>query len=726
MNEDRIKELEAEVERLSRELDRARERERDLEDSRRAMLYMLEDLEESQRLIKQGKREWEATFDSISDPLFIHDRELRIVRANRAYQAISGLPFDEIIGRPYIEVFPRMDRPFRICRKALELGREEEMEENEEEILIPQINRVFKVRFYPLRDTAGGYMYSVHILEDITEQRQAEERMRQEMEITSNLLMIARATARTTDIERLMEEVIRCTHRIMGCSVCMSYLWDGDARLFRPSQSCGLSHELVPMFRTETLDEGVPFVRKVLQMKRPMVIFKEGAPVLEGQPYRWIEGLQSAIFIPLILKEDNLGLLVGVYTSRKELTERDMEILEGISYQVSVALEEARLYREAINRAMELSHRIETIQVMHEIDRSILSTLEPEEILETAIRMVTKIVSCDRATIALVDRERGGLTYAAGFGITSLSKGAFVPFSDTSAATVVMTKRPEFVANLKECEGILPLEKNLLEEGFLSHIRVPVVVKGEVVGVMSIGAKRPSAFTPDNLSTIEKVAAQIAVALANARLLQDLEELFLGTVKALSDAIDAKSPWTRGHSERVTEYALAIAEEMGMDGRELEDLRIAGLLHDIGKIGTYDVILDKPGKLDEKEYEMVKKHPLRGAEMLQPIRQLRHIIPWIRHHHEWYDGTGYPDGLKGEETPLMARILAVADTFDSMTAERPYRKTPGMEKALEEFRKYSGTQFDPEVVSVFLRCVEKGRIRPNRHAPGPSSSSSSR
>ena len=131
-----------------------------------------------------------------------------------------------------------------------------------------------------------------------------------------------------------------------------------------------------------------------------------------------------------------------------------------------------------------------------------------------------------------------------------------------------------------------------------------------------------------------------------------------------------------GHSARVTNYAVTIAGEMGMDKKTLEDLRIAGLLHDIGKIGTYDEILNKAGKLTDDEYKIMKEHPGKGAEMLAPIRQLRHIAPWVKYHHERYDGKGYPDGLKQDDIPLQARVLAVADTFDSMTRKGPTGKRP--------------------------------------------------
>ena len=162
-----------------------------------------------------------------------------------------------------------------------------------------------------------------------------------------------------------------------------------------------------------------------------------------------------------------------------------------------------------------------------------------------------------------------------------------------------------------------------------------------------------------------------------------------------------KAHGPKGHSDRVTEYTLQIGKEMGLQDKELEDLRVAGLLHDIGKIGTHDIILDKPGKLASAEYEIVKEHPARGSELLLSINQLSHIIPWIRGHHERLDGTGYPDGLKGDEIPLQAKILAAADAFDSMTSERPYRETPGRGKAIEELKRTLGPSLTQRLLRRF-------------------------
>jgi len=195
------------------------------------------------------------------------------------------------------------------------------------------------------------------------------------------------------------------------------------------------------------------------------------------------------------------------------------------------------------------------------------------------------------------------------------------------------------------------------------------------------------------------------IAQENERLVSDLEEMFLGLIKTLSAIIDAKSHWTAGHSEKVTQYALGIGKEMGIDERDLKHLEIAGLLHDIGKIGTYETILDKPGTLTENEKTIIKHHPVKGTEILSSIKQMKDIIPLIRHHHEYYNGGGYPDGLKGEEIPLLARILCVADSVEAMASDRPYRKGMKMDIIIKELKRCSGTQYDPNVVDVFLRLA---------------------
>ena len=264
-----------------------------------------------------------------------------------------------------------------------------------------------------------------------------------------------------------------------------------------------------------------------------------------------------------------------------------------------------------------------------------------------------------------------------------------------------------------------------------SEICVPSYFKRQLVGVLVLGKKTSGEkFTQEEVDFFVALANDTSMAIANAQLIENLEskvkeiaylyererQLFVSTTIALAAAIDARDPYTHGHTERVTHYALAIAEELiehkeDIDYKSLkETLHIAALLHDIGKIGVPDYILNKSDKLTHQEFEKVKEHPDIGASILNSIKELSDVIECVRYHQEWFDGKGYPGGLKGDEIPLIARIISVADAFDAITTDRPYRKKRGVEFAVEEIKSNSGTQFDPQVVEAFLKAYHRGTL----------------
>jgi putative nucleotidyltransferase with HDIG domain len=198
------------------------------------------------------------------------------------------------------------------------------------------------------------------------------------------------------------------------------------------------------------------------------------------------------------------------------------------------------------------------------------------------------------------------------------------------------------------------------------------------------------------------------------RALRQNQELFLETIRTLAAAIDAKDPYTRGHSERVSSYSMAIARHLGLSQEEVFRIRTAAILHDVGKLGVRESILNKPGGLTEEEFAVMRQHPAIGAQIMEPIRMLKDIIPGIRNHHETWDGRGYPDQLEGEDIPMVARIIGAADTFDAMTTNRPYQQAFEFEAVLEKMRTMSGSRFDPEVVDALLAAVKAGDITPPR------------
>ena len=199
--------------------------------------------------------------------------------------------------------------------------------------------------------------------------------------------------------------------------------------------------------------------------------------------------------------------------------------------------------------------------------------------------------------------------------------------------------------------------------------------------------------------------------------LRQNQELFLETIKTLAAAIDAKDQYTHGHSERVSSFSMAISRHLGLTQEEVFRVHIAAILHDVGKLGIRESILNKPGGLSDEEFDIMRQHPSIGAQIMSPIRMLKDIIPGIRNHHETWNGKGYPDQLKGEEIPMVARIIGIADTFDAMTTTRPYQQAMTLDYVLDKMRSMSGTRFDPVVIDAFIAAVKAGDITP----PAPSS-----
>jgi putative nucleotidyltransferase with HDIG domain len=246
------------------------------------------------------------------------------------------------------------------------------------------------------------------------------------------------------------------------------------------------------------------------------------------------------------------------------------------------------------------------------------------------------------------------------------------------------------------------IELDYLNE-FPAQLLIPLNTKGELVGFIIVGSKRSAqSYSHDDEVTLSTLANQTAVAIENARLYEDLENTFVQTVVTLTNAIDMRDTYTSSHSQRIAEWAAETARLLGCSDQEIKAIYWGGLLHDIGKIGIPDSILRNPGKLNESEWEVIRKHTIHGANLIAPIKKLSDVAPIIEHSHERYNGSGYPHGLKGKDIPLGARIIGVVDSYSAMRDERPYKKAFNHEEAIEELKRNSGILFDPEVVTIFL------------------------
>jgi len=230
------------------------------------------------------------------------------------------------------------------------------------------------------------------------------------------------------------------------------------------------------------------------------------------------------------------------------------------------------------------------------------------------------------------------------------------------------------------------------------------VAAGSLGWLVAVNPLDDRAFAPPDIERLQFIASLVATQLSNVKIYAEIKELLFGIIRALTAAIDAKDPYTSGHSERVARIAVRLAEQLGMPAPKRSDLYLAGLLHDIGKIGVGDDVLKKVGPLTPEEFRKIQSHVEIGVTILKDLKKLSHILPGVRHHHESLDGTGYPDRLSGDEIPFEARILAVADSFDAMSSNRPYRKRLSLAQIDKIFREGRNVQWDPNVVDALFAC----------------------
>lgn len=343
----------------------------------------------------------------------------------------------------------------------------------------------------------------------------------------------------------------------------------------------------------------------------------------------------------------------------------------------------------------QLSESYETITAMHILGREMGSVDDPRAFVEQTLELISVTINFKWAACLL-------------------SEDAPIEGDRVIQSGELMIDTGEvrsFVEELVRTEPIAISDETAVYDATDSHpelepqvIRHPIRARGSHFGWLVIGGKRgeDQFVSSHDTKTLDSIAGILASFLENAMLYEEQRATFLGTVRALSGAIDAKDPYTQGHSQRVAMLGEALSRAIGYDDERAKRVRLCGILHDIGKIGVPEHVLCKDGRLTDDEFDLIKKHPTIGARMLEGIPSLADIIPGVEHHHERWDGRGYPAGLAELDIPEVARILALADTFDAMSSNRAYRDAMPREKVLAEIERCSGSQFDPSLVGPFL------------------------
>lgn len=365
-----------------------------------------------------------------------------------------------------------------------------------------------------------------------------------------------------------------------------------------------------------------------------------------------------------------------------------------------------------LDKLRRIEDKVERLALLSHLSQILNSTLDHKEIRRRAMEAATQLMKAEVGSLLLVDEEERQLYFEVALGDREKEiKTIFLNFGEGIAGWVAQHGKPLIVNAPGKDRRFFKGVDERTEFKTRDIICVPVKVKKKIIGVLeAINKKGKRGFDKEDLSLLTSLADQVAIALDNSRLYQELEEMFFQTADSLADAIEQRDPYTGGHIQRVTLYSQAIAKYLQLKPLERKWLKITSVLHDIGKIGIEDHILKKPTRLSPKEFDLIKHHSDIGAKIIGHIRQLKEIVPGVKYHHEQINGKGYPDGLRGKDIPILAKIVAVADTYDAMTTDRPYRKAMEKEAAIEELKRCSGTQLDKEVVEAFIHAYRKGEI----------------
>jgi HD-GYP domain-containing protein (c-di-GMP phosphodiesterase class II) len=439
-----------------------------------------------------------------------------------------------------------------------------------------------------------------------------------------------------------------------------------------------------------------------------------GAVCIEAENGSWACG------VPVPAEDGGQGLLVTYASERhRQDSQRPTDLLRLLGQVRQLIEERHETTDERLKMAEELNQAYEDLHLFSRIATQIRSLRFSRPMLRDLLQEVRESMRADLAVATFDGRPEDNILIA-GADFSGIVPDATRFLAELGAEMPRSAPAIEEGCFIVNCSTELPAFRGMHPAAFRA-LAIRVQSANQEYGwLLLVSFNMREIFRRGEYRLLRTVAEQVALLRANSALYSNLESFVINLVKSLVMAIEAKDAYTKGHSERVSAYCLRMAADLGLDEKLLTDLQWASVLHDLGKIGTPEVILNKPDRLSANEYDCIKGHPAKGAEILLPIAQLEDALPAIRHHHEQYDGRGYPDALRGDSIPLLARIIAVADTYDAITSRRAYREAGSHEKAMRIIREGAGSQFDPKVVDAFCRIVGDGRaVFDTREATAP-------
>lgn len=671
----------------------------------------------------EAKEEFRAIAEYVTDAVIMIDNLGRVTYWNPAAERIFGYSRSEMTRKCVHGTL--MPEEFREqFRKGFEVFRKTGEGQGVEKVVEVTAKHKSGAKI-PIEITVSpvkrqGKYWALGIIRDITEQKKAQEKIHHQLKVLSSLYRAAKKLGEDFTLIDRARNVVRTAVESFG----LSLAWLGRAEkdgtvslLMHYPEEFSYPEEISVRWNESSegqgpggraIRSGLPQTIEDISTDPQFIPWKNAA-LKQGR-------IASAAAFPLIARDHTFGILALYSDQVGFFTEERVAEIQSFTYLAATAIENARLYEESLSR-------LQRITALRNIDMAITGSLDLRVVTKVALNEIAKQLKVDAVAILRLCPYTQMLEYldVNGFYTDGIKKNR-IPMGSGISGRVVQDRKVIYIADLSRFEDQIFIQRNLLkDEGFVSYYGAPLVSKGKVLGVLEVFHRKAHNGNSEWMDFLETLAGQVAMAIENASLVDNIlrkhTELITAynqTIEGWGTALSLKEEETAEHSQRVTEMSVELAKVLGMEEEDIYHVRLGALLHDIGKIGVPDSILLKPGKLTDDEWEVMRKHPDYAFEMLAPIAYLRKAseIPYC--HHEKWDGTGYPRGLKGKQIPLSARIFAVVDVWDALSSNRPYRKAWPNDKVIEHLQKQSGSHFDPEVVECFIKIIngnaEKSKI----------------
>jgi PAS domain S-box-containing protein/putative nucleotidyltransferase with HDIG domain len=665
--------------------------------------------------LKKSEGMFRAIFNNVSTGMFIVDlKAQKFFMCNTTCAKMLGYPQEEFLNLDIADLHPVEDMPF-INEQIKKFSRGEGGIRSD--ILFKRKNgSVFASDLSPALLTIADKKYLLISFIDITERKEREEEIQSLTDELSVLYQLSRALANANDIENVIALVNRHAVESMQTTfACIALMEEGDLVPRAVYSLRKTEHDFIIGNRQPIT--ALPFCQHVLD-KNESVVLQTGNPDVSSleRATLMFDFALVVCLVPLWAGDDlqrinqALGLLIlgeAREEKREPFTPDKIRLARSIGDQAAVAIHRMLLHEHA-------GRRLEHLASMSEIDRTIASSFDLSFSLQMILKHVIEQLEVDAADVLVFNTSIQALEFAAGRGFRSpRMEGIRVRLGEGQAGQAMLKRKIIQITDVAASEAVFAYPDLLRAENVAAYFAVPLITKGQVKGVLEICNRTTLKPNEEWLDFLNTLAGQAAIAIDNVQMFDNLQrstdELELAydaTIAGWSRAMDLRDKETEGHTLRVTDMTIKMARTFGLSEAELVQVRWGALLHDIGKMGVPDGILLKPGPLTDEEWVAMKKHPTFAYEMLLPIRYLHSALDIPYCHHEKWDGTGYPRGLKGEQIPLVARIFAVVDVYDALISERPYRKAWQKEKVLEHIKAESGKQFDPQAVKAFLEMKE--------------------